>query len=590
MGNLAGDTSHSWQARPWVARFIRGLVVAGPIVLAGFAALLAHQLVPVPDNSVAAIMRMLAIMALSTATIWGSDRVARRLLPLAVLMQLSLIFPDQAPSRIKAALKGGSSRRLERMVDQTRREGLDRDPGVAARQVVELIGALGDHDRRTRGHSERVRLYAEILGVEMNLTVEERQKLQWGALLHDLGKLMVPPEILNKAGKPSVAEWAVIQKHPNDGMRLIEPLREFLGEWVHAIGGHHERWDGKGYPNSLSGSAIPRAAAIVAVADSYEVMVAVRSYKKPMSASEARAELSRCAGTHFSPEVVRAFLSISIGRLRLIAGPIASLIHVPMVGSAIQLPTALPGIPISISSAIPSAATAVLAATVGIIADAPAMSPWTNRDSQMVFQAAADSPSATIVDEQSSQDSSTTTVVGEDAIKESPESTTTSSTPTSIVPELQQPSDATTTTSVPESTDQPAANEDPGQYSAPPATDSPSASTVDNPASATEPVHHITLLYADNPKRLNPRPLKGAVFSPGTSIYVFSETEGSKVSYKYPGGNNTAFLQPYDMMGRLLLLVPKSYDVPYAKGTYTITATAHGPWPDDTVTASFIVR
>ena len=155
--------------------------------------------------------------------------------------------------------------------------------------MVEIIGVLGDHDRRTRGHSERVRLYVELIGRELHLSKEERQKLQWGALLHDLGKLMVPPEILNKPGKPDPEEWAIIQQHPAWGMAFIEPLRPFLGEWVDAIGGHHEKWDGTGYPQQLRGAEITRAAAIVAVADSVEVMTAVRSYKKAMSLVDARA-------------------------------------------------------------------------------------------------------------------------------------------------------------------------------------------------------------------------------------------------------------------------------------------------------------
>ncbi|MBI3256152.1 MAG: HD-GYP domain-containing protein, partial [Actinobacteria bacterium] len=305
-----------------------------------------------------------------------------------VLMRLSLLFPDQAPSRLKAALKGGSSRRLGQLVDATRANGLDDDPGRAARQVIELIGALGDHDRRTRGHSERVRLYAEMLGEELKLSLEERQKLQWGALLHDLGKLMVPPEILNKPGKPTVAEWAVIEKHPAAGMQLIEPLRPFLGEWVDAIGGHHEKWDGTGYPRRLKGSEIPRAGAIVAVADSYEVMVAVRSYKKGMSPTDARAELTRCAGTHFSPEVVRAFVSISIGRLRLIAGPLAALAQVPFLGTVVQLPSALTTVPAAFSSALMPATAAAAALVAGITLSSPVLTSTAGSGS-VVLQAAS---------------------------------------------------------------------------------------------------------------------------------------------------------------------------------------------------------
>ncbi len=356
----------SWEARPWAARGIRAVVLLGPVAAAWLAILFVNNLLPAPGSTWAAIGRVLVILSVSTGVVVAVDRMARHLLPLAVLMQLSLVFPDQAPSRFKTALKAGSSRHLDRAVTNARANGLSEDPGIAACEVVEIIGVLGDHDRRTRGHSERVRLYAELIGRELHLSKEERQKLQWGALLHDLGKLMVPPEILNKPGKPDPEEWAIIQQHPAWGMAFIEPLRPFLGEWVDAIGGHHEKWDGTGYPQQLRGAQITRAAAIVAVADSVEVMTAVRSYKKAMSLVDARAEVTRCAGTHFSPEVVRAFLSVSLGRMRLVMGPLAALAPVPFLGNLVQLPAAVSGLPAAASGAMAPVASAVIAAGIGL--------------------------------------------------------------------------------------------------------------------------------------------------------------------------------------------------------------------------------
>ena len=125
--------------------------------------------------------------------------------------------------------------------------------------------------------------------------------MQWAALIHDIGKIAVPPEILNKKGAPTKHEWDILRTHPGEGEALAAPVAPWLGEWVHAIGGHHEKWDGTGYPRGLAGAAIPRAATIVAVADSFEVMTAVRSYKKAMPLADARAELTRCAGTHLTP-------------------------------------------------------------------------------------------------------------------------------------------------------------------------------------------------------------------------------------------------------------------------------------------------
>jgi len=332
------------------------------------AAILTSGVLPDWGGVLGFIVHTAVVVVVSTVVVWSVDRVARRALPLAALLQLSLVFPDQAPSRFKAALRSGSSRRLERQVAETRASGLPSDPGEAACAVVEMIGAIGDHDRRTRGHSERVRLYADLIGEELNLSPEERQKLQWGALLHDLGKLMVPEEILNKPGKPTAEEWAILQQHPADGDQLIEPLRPFLGMWADAIGGHHEKWDGSGYPRGLAGSKIPPSAAIVAVADSFEVMTAVRSYKSAMPLSEARAELTRCAGTHFDPEVVRAMLSVSLGRLRMAMGPLASLAHLPFLDSVVRLPATLSAAGSSAASAASVAAGVMPSVLSGVVA------------------------------------------------------------------------------------------------------------------------------------------------------------------------------------------------------------------------------
>ncbi len=596
----SNDASRSWQARPWISRLIRGVVLGGPIAAATGVALLANRLLPLAEPASLVILRMLAIMALSTGVIWLTDRLARRLLPLAVLMRLSLLFPDQAPSRLKAALKGGSSRRLGQLVDATRANGLDDDPGTAARQVIELIGALGDHDRRTRGHSERVRLYAEMIGEELKLSVEERQKLQWGALLHDLGKLMVPPEILNKPGKPTVAEWAVIEKHPAAGMQLIEPLRPFLGEWVDAIGGHHEKWDGTGYPRKLRGNEIPRAAAIVAVADSYEVMVAVRSYKKGMSPTDARAELTRCAGMHFSPEVVRAFISISIGRLRLIAGPLAALAQVPFIGTVVQLPSALTAVPAAFSSALMPATAAAAALVAGITLSNPLPSSPT-RSGSVVLQAASTGEAMPVgevgsetatpeEDETSRQDGGSTELDPSERLPRTDHGTSPTTTPDGDVP-TREPGMTTTTQPLID----PGA--DPGTDSTPDPAGPDSGTTTTMPVldsgsvaeAAVVPAERLTVKYSGSSLLLSPRLLDGSSFPAGSKIYVFADSNGWSVDYVFPGGSRTATTSPYHMMGKTLLLVPKTFTVPSTKGTYQITATVNGNGPAATVVATFTV-
>ena len=328
----------AWTPRPLWARAVCLLATGVPALAGAGTAIALSRVLPPTSTLAGTVLRVLLIVAASTAAVFVVDRAARRLLPLAALYRLSLVFPDHAPSRFRTALKAGSSRRVERLVDETRRHGLPSDAGEAARRVVELITAIGDHDRRTRGHSERVRLYADLIGEELHLSKLERQKLQWAALLHDLGKLTVPGEILNKKGAPTTDEWHVLRTHPGAGERLVLPLRDFLGSWADAVGGHHEWWNGTGYPRQLRGDQISRSAAIVAVADAYEVMTAVRSYKKSMPSSAARGELARGAGVQFSPEVVRAFLGVSLGKLRWASGPAAALAQIPYLGSAVRFP------------------------------------------------------------------------------------------------------------------------------------------------------------------------------------------------------------------------------------------------------------
>jgi HD-GYP domain-containing protein (c-di-GMP phosphodiesterase class II) len=239
------------------------------------------------------------------------ERLARRLLPLAALLKLSLIFPDRAPSRFRMAVRAGGTRKLEERLRSATEEGLPDTPAEAAEKVLELAALLNLHDRRTRGHSERVRVYSDLLADELGLSSHERSRLHWAALLHDIGKLVVPGDILNKAGAPTEDEWEILREHPLEGERFISPLQAWLGDWTAAIGQHHERYDGSGYPDGLAGERIPMAARIVAVADAFHAMTSDRPYRRRQSLDQARAEIARCAESHFCPKVVDAFLRVS---------------------------------------------------------------------------------------------------------------------------------------------------------------------------------------------------------------------------------------------------------------------------------------
>jgi hypothetical protein len=242
------------------------------------------------------------------------------------------VFPDRAPSRFVLARRSGNVRRLEERVRAAHEQGVSDDPARAAEEILSLVAALSAHDRKTRGHSERVRAFTDLIAGELKLTQDERDRLRWAALLHDVGKLRVPAKILNKPGKPDAHEWELLKRHPAAGARIAAPLLPWLGEWGATIAQHHERYDGNGYPAALAGEQIALGARIVSVADSFEVMTAARSYKKPMSVPAAREELVRNAGSQFDPAVVRTFLSISIGRLWWTVGPASWVGITPFLG------------------------------------------------------------------------------------------------------------------------------------------------------------------------------------------------------------------------------------------------------------------
>jgi hypothetical protein len=227
-----------------------------------------------------------------------------------------------------------------------------------------LAATLGNHDRLTRGHSERVRAYTNMIAQEMKLGAEEQDLLHWSALLHDIGKLEVPAEILNKSGRPDEAEWKILQGHPAAAAHYLEPLGDWLGEWRNAATEHHERWDGGGYPLGLRGEEITLAGRIVAVADAYDTITSVRSYKKAMSAADARAEIARCAGTQFDPAVVRSFLAVSVGDLRRVMGPVSWLAQLPILATA---PTAsIPAVSNAVVSSMAAGTVAVATVAGGL--------------------------------------------------------------------------------------------------------------------------------------------------------------------------------------------------------------------------------
>lgn len=189
-------------------------------------------------------------------------------------------------------------------------DGDSRD--IAAERFVAVILDLAEAvDLRFSGsarHSETVGRYAEMMAHELGLSEQRTSRVRLAGLLHDIGKVGVPDDILKKPGKLTDEEFALIRRHPELGEQILEhPSLVDVREWV---GAHHERPDGRGYPLGLGAAEIPLEARILAVADAYEAMTSDRTYRSSMDHSAARAELERCAGTQFDAAVVAALVNV----------------------------------------------------------------------------------------------------------------------------------------------------------------------------------------------------------------------------------------------------------------------------------------
>jgi response regulator RpfG family c-di-GMP phosphodiesterase len=178
-----------------------------------------------------------------------------------------------------------------------------------------LSAAVDARDPYTHGHSERVTKITftimeelqQFYG-EMDISEEVKETLLIAALLHDIGKLSLPDNILQKPGPLAPEEWVVMRKHPVIGQNIIKPIEDLRAAGT-IIRSHHERFDGKGYPDNLVGDDIPFLARVICVADSFDAMTSDRPYRPRMKTEEAVAEVKRCEGAQFDPAVVKAFLA-----------------------------------------------------------------------------------------------------------------------------------------------------------------------------------------------------------------------------------------------------------------------------------------
>ncbi len=173
-----------------------------------------------------------------------------------------------------------------------------------------ISNALDTRDSYTNGHSLRVTLYSMILSRELKLDDKYLEDIEIAGLLHDIGKIVIPQNILCKNGKLTDEEFLIMKSHPIRGEKIVINIKklQIISEWVKS---HHEKWDGKGYPDGLKGEDIPLAGRIIALADTYDAMTSTRPYRTALSHEVAMSEIKRCLGTQFDPKLGELFLSLS---------------------------------------------------------------------------------------------------------------------------------------------------------------------------------------------------------------------------------------------------------------------------------------
>ncbi len=172
-----------------------------------------------------------------------------------------------------------------------------------------LSAAIDAKDQYTQGHSERVAMLSALLALKVGYTEEEAERIRISGLVHDVGKIGVPEAVLCKPSRLTDEEFETIKTHPRIGYEIMKDIPQFC-DILPGVLHHHERWDGKGYPENLAGESIPHMARIMALADTFDAMSSNRAYRSGMPREKVFSEFRKCAGTQFDPDLVEPFLSL----------------------------------------------------------------------------------------------------------------------------------------------------------------------------------------------------------------------------------------------------------------------------------------
>jgi putative nucleotidyltransferase with HDIG domain len=324
-GAVQRSGGQSWRRRKATSIALLVVVRLAPIGAAFGAGTWIGHATGRPVGTMAAATWLASLLVTSTVALLVTDRLLRRLLPLPWMLRMTMVVPARR-SRIQIVARPDNAK--------TRKESRAID--AAATYAIDLLAELEQHDPGAMKHAERVRDLADLVAQELRLDRHDREMLKWSCLLHDIGKLEVDRETLSRPLDLDDKQRRALREHPVQGSKIVHDLKPLLGKWAAGIVQHHERWDGNRSPTGLAGHQISLAGRIMAVVDAFDTMTTPRPYRKPVTAELARADLVRGSGTQFDPGVVRAFMQISIGRLKAAVGPMAWLAEQPFLASAGQ--------------------------------------------------------------------------------------------------------------------------------------------------------------------------------------------------------------------------------------------------------------
>ncbi len=222
-----------------------------------------------------------------------------------IAISLSLAFGFKVKTSPAQQLSG----MLRSVEDDMYRHKIFESSSDRSKTIDVIMNTLFEKSRRELLHSQRVSEICASIATRMGFTKDAIKEVRTAGLMHDIGKIGIAEEILNKTFSLDEDEWQEIQKHPEIGYRILSSVSEFSEMSAHILQ-HHERWDGKGYPKGLQGEEIFLEARIIAVADSYDAMTSHRSYREGLRKEQAMSEILRCAGTQFDPHIARVFVGM----------------------------------------------------------------------------------------------------------------------------------------------------------------------------------------------------------------------------------------------------------------------------------------